>query len=856
MPFVNTLRSSTTVSFGKKRRGIAGSPYASVTEGELFAWGQNDSGQIGLNFRGSTYTIVSPVQITSSTNWKTLGQNGNALAIKSDNTMWSWGLNQYGQTGLNNNATFSYSPKQVPGTDWSIPSTGSGATARLNAVIKTNGSLWVFGRNYGGALGLGDTVNRSSPVQLGALTNWANVTVQNAGYIPPGYTNPTGCSLAVKTDGTLWAWGGNRFGTLGLGDTVNRSSPTQVTGSSDWSKVYAGTNFCMALKTSGTLWAWGKNYNGTLGLGDSNPNSRSSPTQIGGTWKQVNPGYNFCVGIKSDDTVWNWGNGSSGQLGRNNTTLYSSPVQMGVLNDWSKVVSMQQSCGAIKKDFTAWAWGRNQHGQLSQEDLIDRSSPTQIGTDKNWIGITSFDIGTFKAIKAVPLVAPTFAGTPTVTGTAQAQSPVIVSVNYIGNGVNLTFQWQANSVDIPGARSKYYTISPKYVGQTLRCVVTATNAAGSVSVTSSSTSSVTELKGYLWAWGKQNGFGLLGLGDTANKSSPIQVGSSANWTVVSVGYQASAAIADGKLYVTGRNDYGKLGSGDTNNRTTFGQVGGNTNWYSVSMTRTFCAALKTDGTLWAWGNAGTGQLGQNTSYPNRSSPVQIGTDTNWMQVSAAYRNCLAVKTDGTIWSWGQNNGGQLGLGDTVYRSSPTQIGALTNWQKVNGVTGFAVASKTDGTLWAWGSNGAGQFGNNNTVSKSSPVQVDSFKFNGWTNVIATSNLMCLAGKQDGTLWAWGSNGNGGLGLDTSSSGYSVPKKIGTLTDWNYGAKMSGGNGANCQIIKSNGTWWNWGYNGTGQLGRNDTTNRSSPVQLGALTNWLATVRNGTGGGEGVFGIKS
>jgi len=272
------------------------------------------------------------------------------------------------------------------------------------------------------------------------------------------------------------------------------------------------------------------------------------------------------------------------------------------------------------------------------------------------------------------------------------------------------------------------------------------------------------------------------------------------------------------------------------------------------MTNTFCAALKTDGTLSAWGNGGTGQLGGVSTTQSHSSPVQIGAATDWMQVSAAYRSCFAVKTDGTIWSWGQNLSGRLGLGDTVYRSSPTQIGALTNWQKVNGVTGFAVAIKTDGSIWAWGSNGSGQLGNRRTASTYSPVQVRP-KSDGWANVIATSNLACLTGREDGTLWAWGSSGNGGLGLNNATS-YSSPNQIGALTDWNYGAKMSGGDGANCQIIKSNGTWWNWGFNGTGQLGRNDTDNRSSPVQLGALTNWLATVRNGTGGGEGVFGIKS
>ena len=186
-----------------------------------------------------------------------------------------------------------------------------------------------------------------------------------------------------------------------------------------------------------------------------------------------------------------------------------------------------------------------------------------------------------------------------------------------------------------------------------------------------------------------------------------------------------------------------------------------------------------------------------------------------------------------LWSFGRNYFGQLGLGNTTNVASPTQVGALTTW--LNIAAGYhSLSTKTDNTLWAWGRNGDGQLGLGNSGSgtnRSSPVQVGALTT--WSSVYAGS-YSSLAIKTNGTLWSWGQNSYGRLGLGNTTD-YSSPKQVGALTTW---ASISAGSGYWTAAIKTDGTLWSWGSNSYGRLGLGDTNNRSSPVQVGSLTNWL------------------
>jgi alpha-tubulin suppressor-like RCC1 family protein len=350
---------------------------------------------------------------------------------------------------------------------------------------------------------------------------------------------------------------------------------------------------------------------------------------------------------------------------------------------------------------------------------------------------------------------------------------------------------------------------------------------------------------HLYAWGS-NASGQLGLGNITFYSSPKQVGSLTVWSTIANGGNFFAVIkTDGSLWTWGNNAFGQLGQGNITKYSSPKQVGALTNWLKVSAGYGFFLAVKTDNTLWSWGKNSQGQLGLGniTFY---SSPMQVGSLTNWLSISCSgYSSALAVKTDGTLWSWGWNNGGQLGLGDITNRSSPVQVGGLTSWSKVTiGSTGSSFAIKTDGTLWSWGTNSYGQLGLSNITNYSSPKQIGALT--SWNNVSGSSGFTSAI-KTDGTLWSWGYNANGGLGLGNITY-YSSPKQVGSLTNWLI---LSTGYSSSGRIaIKTDGTLWSWGYNGTGQLGLGNATSYSSPKQVGSLTSW-STVTTGNVSSMGI-----
>jgi len=336
----------------------------------------------------------------------------------------------------------------------------------------------------------------------------------------------------------------------------------------------------------------------------------------------------------------------------------------------------------------------------------------------------------------------------------------------------------------------------------------------------------------LWSWG-QNNVGQLGLGNTTYYSSPKQIGAITTWTTIAQGYQHKLAIkTDGTLWSWGYNGDGQLGlNSATVSYSSPKQVGALTNWLKVAANFYASFAIKTDGTLWSWGQSQSGQLGLGnvTSY---SSPKQIGALTTWSFVSAGALCCYAIKTDGTLWSWGRNDTGQLGLGNSgagTYKSSPNQVGALTTWLNISAGSYFAIAVKTDGTLWTWGYNAQGQLALGNVTYYSSPKQVGLLTT--WSKSSSLTQSV-IAIKTDGTMWGWGVNSSGQLGLgDTTVR--SSPAQIGSLTTWS----LIGAIRTSCLAIKTDGTLWSWGVNAQGQLGLGNTTNRSSPTQIGLLTSW-------------------
>ena len=357
--------------------------YNSTPSYELYAWGSNM--YAGTLSQGNQNPASSPVQIPG-TNWSgEASSNRTTLAIKRDGTLWIWGGNVDGALGINHSQGAGYfarsSPVQLPGTQWNkIAENGAGYTNGPIVVTKTDGTLWVWGNNTtsgGGSLGQNDVITRSSPIQIPG-TQW-------------GVPNASGYNVhSLKTDGTLWVWGSNIKGRSGINDVIPRSSPHQIPGT--WSKTSSTYYNGFGIKPDGTLWSWGYNIVGNLGTNDKV--DYSSPRQVGSdtTWSEVASGsYYSGLATKTDGTLWAWGYGPHGVIGNSSVTDYSSPVQLPG-NDWSNPTFFGGYSASCKKsDGSLWVWGYNAAGEFGfNDDNSSRSSPVQVpGTDK-WTFKSSF----------------------------------------------------------------------------------------------------------------------------------------------------------------------------------------------------------------------------------------------------------------------------------------------------------------------------------------------------------------------------------------------------------------------------------------------------------------------------------
>ena len=311
--------------------------------------------------------------------------------------------------------------------------------------------------------------------------------------------------------------------------------------------------------------------------------------------------------------------------------------------------------------------------------------------------------------------------------------------------------------------------------------------------------------------------------------------------------------------------------------------------HDVAAGDSYTLAIRTDGTLWAWGGNGYGQLGDGTTI-NRITPVRVGTANDWASISTRNNHCMAIKTDGTLWGWGNNSYGQLGVGGTGDRTTPVQVGKMNNWASVSvgggdlgyNIPGYTVAITTGGDLYAWGYNVYGQIGDGTRINRYTPVYIGS----DWTSVSAGNGITVAV--KSGRVWVWGranstigvkenpfntnisasaafvSGANiialrtdgtlneyseylGDFGSNWASVSTSYPsygiktdgtlwpvmskydsnyKQIGTANDW----KAVSAN-RHCVAIKTDGTLWAWGDNYYGQFGNGTTTNSSSPIPV-------------------------
>jgi alpha-tubulin suppressor-like RCC1 family protein len=353
----------------------------------------------------------------------------------------------------------------------------------------------------------------------------------------------------------------------------------------------------------------------------------------------------------------------------------------------------------------------------------------------------------------------------------------------------------------------------------------------------------------------ENASGQLCLSNRINKSTPTQAGLS-NWEKIQAGRKNVCLINFlGELYSCGDNYYGELGlnlASSGANKSTFTQIGSSTNWSDVSCGQSHCLAINLLGQLYSWGYNNYGQLGFNDII-NRSSITQVGTDTDWETVACGMYTSFAIKTNGTLYGWGDNGSGQLGLDDAINRSTPSQIGVSSNWSKVSPGYLHTIFIDSSNYIYSCGSNVYGQLGQNDTVSRSSPIQIGT---SAWDHVVCTvfsSYSVDLLGQ----LYVWGRNNYGQLGLNDTVS-RSSPIQVFSTPSQSW-ISLSPGGDMFLLFINSQGQLWGCGKNTKGQLGLNNVVHRSTFTQIGTDTNWKLVVTSSCTDAfdyNNVFAIKS
>jgi len=331
--------------------------------------------------------------------------------------------------------------------------------------------------------------------------------------------------------------------------------------------------------------------------------------------------------------------------------------------------------------------------------------------------------------------------------------------------------------------------------------------------------------GTLWGWGYASSGQLSTLSETEPK--PVKLSEERDWKTVSNGLKNTFAIKkNGTLWACGSNEYGSLGvNSEAKTYDYFHQIGKDNNWKKVAPSYLFTVALKEDGTIWAWGQNDANQLGNRSKKEYELAPIQVGEASNWIDIATtSNKTAFAIKEDGTIWGWGLNVSSIIVADKNVTNVYlPTQISDDKDWIRIEAGNNHIIAQKKDGTLWTWGDGSMGQLGNNGAKNETNqPYQVSKDKFINFSAGFAVS----YAVKSDGTLWAWGRNNFGQLG-DGTTENRLVPTQIGTDKDWNevqsraFQATM---------ITKSNGSVWYMGWNTFGGFGNGTYANSMTPTR--------------------------
>jgi alpha-tubulin suppressor-like RCC1 family protein len=697
-------------------------------------------------------------------------------------------------------------------------------------VVTQSKPVFTWGQNYNGSLGLGDTIVRSSPVQIGT-SSWIMVSA--------GYSTTVG----IRADGALYTWGSAASGSLGNGTTVgDRSSPIAI-GASSWNYAEAGWGNNFAIRTDGGLFAWGINTTGKLGVGDIT--LRNSPVQVGSSsWTMVSSSNLTSGAIDINNRLFMWGIGGTLGQGATSTNNRSSPVQViagtpDAQSRFTQIAVGQSGSVAIDINGLGYFWGLcglspavNYNIPWKNNITVNLTGPVPLSTFSNETDESNY---------------------LTATGKTNLSWRQAVGNAYGGlclRSDGKIYIWGGNSDTSLGINSTSagdWRIAPQLLlpGSTFNFI-----AAGGDQGTRPRYHAI-GTDGILYSWGN-NFAGSLGVGDSTRRAVPTAVNITSSFVFVAGGCFNTAAIAtDGSLFTWGQGTNGALGNGTTTGNVFNPTKIGSSSWYRVSIGRNFMNGITGAYKLFSWGIGTSGVIGDGTAT-TRSVPTAVGA-SSWIFVSSGNSSAFAIRSDSTLWAWGNNHVGQLGLGDTIARSSPVQIASPANWKYVDAQNTFSgdapLASPfyrtygiaSDNTLYAWGFFDSGTGLTAALNGRSSPVQISASQY----SMVKSGHSFVVAVKTNGVQYYWGKSDTLAYSpiYDNSNGAYSTLQFV--QSNWESFNFVASGS-SNGAAIRSDYKLFTWGRDEWGQLGTGSSNvTRSNPVQIGSSSWTQVAVGNHT-----------
>jgi len=644
----------------------------------------------------------------------------------------------------------------------------------VSVLPQTQYQVWGWGNNSYGQLGNNSTTPEYAPISiLGSYKTFCHIS---SGSSHVG---------AIDYNGQVWTWGYNSQGQLGDNTKISRLTPISIHGSKKtFCKISSGGSNTASIDYNGKIWTWGLNVKGQLGINAKT--FKCTPVAICGTTKtfcHISIGSAHIVSIDYKGQIWAWGWNFWAELGDNSSVSRLTPVSIhGAKKTFCKISANYDFTLSIDYKGQVWGWGYNTYGQLGDNSLLWKGTPISIhGSKKTFCKIS-------------------------------ASYNHVISIDKNGQ----IWEWGNNTYGQLGDNSLAIKCTPVSIHGAKKtfCHISAgTNFTTAI-----------DYKNHIWAWG-QNNTGQIGINTINLYLTPLNINQNKTYCHISAGAQHTITIDyQGQVWGWGYNNRGQLGDNDTViPKTPISIYGTKKTFCKISSNYYHTAAIDYQGQIWGWGYNEQGQLGDNTGYINRCTPVAVCGNKTFCNIETGNRHTIAIDHQGKAWAWGYNYHGQLGDNTTVSRRTPVAVYGNKTFCNISAGQYYTIAIDYLGKVWGWGDNTRGQLGDNTTTQRLIPVAVCGDKT---FCHITTGDEHTIAIDYLGKVWTWGQNARGQLGDNTTVSRRTPVAVCGNKTFCNIAAGYG-----HTMAIDYQGKIWGWGDNGYGQLGDNTTTPRCIPVSV-------------------------